>query len=901
MPTLLKLLLLEDDPFDAELNIATLEAEGYQCVWERVQTKKEFKAALETPDYDIVLLDYNLPSFDGMAALRLFAEYKLLIPVILVTGNLETELTIESIKEGATDYVHKDRITRLVPSVKRALAEFELRRLEQEKSQDLALLNRLYEQANRSNHLRELANFIGNELSARFGIFSVSLNFITKDQQHLELLNIPFSPEIIRKLETLAGLAAPNLRLSLESHSVYRDLIENKKAHREVSQDFVQGVLSDFVRHSLLPEKAKKGLIKLVPKIQEFLKIKTVVAIPIISKDEPLGLVGLASRTTITDAQIERLEAIVEQIALILSRKAAEEKITDLQRSHQLLLDSTAEGILGMDMEGKHIFANPAAAQMLGYEVDELLQKTSHQLYHHGGDTIGEIRNCPIYKEEAYIDDSQDKTTIFYRQDGSSFPVSYTNSFIMENGNPIGVVLTFQDISEQVERTREIARLAQVVEQVQVSIGIMDLAGKALYVNPQVEKATGTSRKEFIGKDIKLPPENAQDKEIYKKIWASVRLGKNWQGNLVYQKSDGSEYHEDANVFPIKTDDGEIINYAFVKREITAEVEAQKQIQRQLSRLETLHLIDATILTSLDLPLTIDMILRQALKELEMDAIDLLVFDPAMQTFSCVSRFGFITDALEHTNLRLGEGLAGRAALERERVHVDDLSEFLKGAPLLSKEGFLSYFGVPLIAKGHLKGVLEVFHRKPFKADAEWLSFLDTLADRAAISVENSDLFNNLRQSNDELRFAYEATLEGWAHALELHDMETEGHSRRVVEMVTRLAHVMGIEEEHLTHIRRGALLHDIGKLGVSKDILNKNGSLDTEERKLMEKHTIYAREMLLGILFLQPALEIPYSHHEKWDGSGYPLGLKGAEIPLAARIFAIIDVYDALISDRPY
>jgi putative two-component system response regulator len=156
-------------------------------------------------------------------------------------------------------------------------------------------------------------------------------------------------------------------------------------------------------------------------------------------------------------------------------------------------------------------------------------------------------------------------------------------------------------------------------------------------------------------------------------------------------------------------------------------------------------------------------------------------------------------------------------------------------------------------------------------------------------------------QAAHELAQAYDTTLEGWARALDLRDNETEGHSRRVTEMTVHLARALGVFEAQITHIRRGALLHDIGKLGIPDAILHKPGPLTEEEWVIMRQHPLYAYRMLAPIPFLQPALDIPYAHHEKWDGSGYPQGLCGEEIPLAARIFAVVDVWDALTSDRPY
>jgi HD-GYP domain-containing protein (c-di-GMP phosphodiesterase class II) len=181
------------------------------------------------------------------------------------------------------------------------------------------------------------------------------------------------------------------------------------------------------------------------------------------------------------------------------------------------------------------------------------------------------------------------------------------------------------------------------------------------------------------------------------------------------------------------------------------------------------------------------------------------------------------------------------------------------------------------------------------------MAFLKTLAGQTAIAIDNAELFNNLQQSNTELVQAYDATIEGWAKALELRDMETEGHSRRVVTLTLDLSRKMGISRDLLTHIRRGALLHDIGKMGIPDAILQKPGKLTDEEWVIMRRHPMLAFDWLSSIDYLRPALDIPYYHHEKWDGSGYPRGLKGEEIPLAARIFAIIDVYDALSSDRPY
>jgi len=161
--------------------------------------------------------------------------------------------------------------------------------------------------------------------------------------------------------------------------------------------------------------------------------------------------------------------------------------------------------------------------------------------------------------------------------------------------------------------------------------------------------------------------------------------------------------------------------------------------------------------------------------------------------------------------------------------------------------------------------------------------------------------FKVLQNTQDALTKSYEATLEGWVRALDLRDNATEIHTRRVTELTLLLAKKMGVEQQELEHIRRGALLHDIGKMGIPDRILQKPGPLTDEEWGTMKKHPIYACEFLSPISYLEPALEIPCYHHEKWDGSGYPNGMMGDEIPLSARIFAVVDVWDALLSDRSY
>jgi PAS domain S-box-containing protein len=326
--------------------------------------------------------------------------------------------------------------------------------------------------------------------------------------------------------------------------------------------------------------------------------------------------------------------------------------------------------------------------------------------------------------------------------------------------------------------------------------------------------------------------------------------------------------------------------------------------QRNLSRLEALRQIDIAITATLDLRVSLGTLLDQVIVQSRVDAADVLVLNSHTHTLDYVAGKGFLTKALQNTHLRMGEGYAGRAALEQKILNIADLRQKetdLLRSPYFLEESFSSYIALPLIAMGEVKGVLEVFHRSPLNPDKEWLDFLEALAGQAAIAIDSVGLFKDLQRSNQELITAYDATIEGWSRALDLRDRETEGHTRRVTEMTLRLAREMEVNEVEQVHMRRGAMLHDIGKMGIPDSILLKPGPLTEGEWQVMHKHPIYAYEMLIPINYLRPALDIPYCHHEKWDGTGYPRGLKGNQIPLVARIFAIVDVWDALCSERPY
>lgn len=329
-----------------------------------------------------------------------------------------------------------------------------------------------------------------------------------------------------------------------------------------------------------------------------------------------------------------------------------------------------------------------------------------------------------------------------------------------------------------------------------------------------------------------------------------------------------------------------------------------EQAVDHLRKLEILREIDGTITSSMDMSDALHTVLEQVKVGLNVDVATVFLFDEEEQALTYQQSFGYRTEGNPDYKVPIGQGYVGTVAARMEPLYIPEVDLVDDGHRYpfsLADEGVVSYYGFPLITKGELQGVLQVLQRTKLDPSPDWIEFAKALAGQTAIAVDNLTLFKGLERANKELREAYDATIEGWAHALEIRDKETEGHSRRVVLLTEQVALAFGIDPKALVHIRRGVLLHDIGKMGVPDQILHKPGPLNDMEWEIMRQHPVYAYEMLKSIEYLKPALPIPHYHHERWDGSGYPEGLKGKNIPLEARIFAVVDAYDALTSDRPY
>jgi len=643
---------------------------------------------------------------------------------------------------------------------------------------------------------------------------------------------------------------------------------------------------------------------------------------------------------------IKNLTGKVESFLTIKRDVTANQKNIQLFEQLYKVVEQSSELVYVTDKNGVIDYVNPTFQKITGYSKDEVIGKTpkilrsslhSEEEYLEmwntiaGGNVLCKVianakKNGDVYYQETtvtpitdlngevthYVATGNDITQRMLEEQESQNRLRYLEA-IYSVSSALGQAKTLNELLEKL--LDEILKLMNMklgdiclVDAKKNFVSLAQTKGYGRFENRILAEKMGMgiisqvtkTRRPYISNDYKTDPELTESLREY--------LPENLAGITLPIVKAGESLGTITLSYPTSRTLSEseislLMALSDIAGNAIQRITLRQQTEQQLDFVRSMREIDQVILSSMDLNLSFDIILTHVMNQLKVDATSILIFDPYSNRLEFKYGKGFNSSEINKSSLYVFESLAGQVVYNRESSFVKDLQDQnnSKIAPLTSIEGFKSYYATPLIIKGEVKGVLEFFNRTPMDPDEIWVDMANTLAYQTAITLDTFALFTGLQKSNHELTQAYDETIEGWSRALDLRDKETEGHTQRVTTKTLRLASYLGISGKDLTYIRWGALLHDIGKMGIPDHILLKPGKLTDEERQIIQQHTVFAKELLAPIKYLGRSLDIPYCHHERWDGTGYPRGLKGEEIPLSARIFAIVDVWDALTSDRPY
>ncbi len=614
----------------------------------------------------------------------------------------------------------------------------------------------------------------------------------------------------------------------------------------------------------------------------------------------------------------------------ITERKQSEHAVRESEAKYRSLFENVPDGVYRTKPNGEILAANPALVKMLGFNSLEELSNTNPIL---DWWVDAEQREQRKQLLEEFGELSSYEVKINDKNHNELIMLDNARIHQNEQGEVQYYQGTLTDITGRIQRQRELEALSTVGAALRTANLQSEIIPVILEQAMNLAKAQGAAIASVdpYSEDILLNVKGGKDDRfqgIHLRPGEGI-TGKVFQTGKTFVCDDVTKNSEFAlkELFQTSTAaicmpltaSGKVISVLWIMRKEMFEEDELKVLEAitdmtanalqraslfeqttlQLQRLTSLQAIDHAITGSMDLNVTLNILLDQVISQLNVHSAGVLLFNATSQTLEYSASKGFSVEMLKKYRMRRGGGLASQAATKMEVVscELNDCSEY----PFLAEAGYVTQIAVPLIAKGQVKGVLELFHRDKLVTNPEWRIFFETLASQAAISIDNATLFADVQRANIELSMSYDATIEGWSRALDLRDQETEGHTQRVVQLTLELANTLGINGKELMHVRRGALLHDIGKMAIPDSILLKPGPLSEEEWVIMRQHPVFAYQLLHPIPYLRQALDIPHCHHEKWDGSGYPRNLKGTQIPLAARIFAIVDVYDAITSDRPY
>ena len=613
----------------------------------------------------------------------------------------------------------------------------------------------------------------------------------------------------------------------------------------------------------------------------------------------------------------ERTADLLEANKLLLSeineRRQAEKALEQSAKRFQALIENSSDAITLLDSNGVAVYDSPAAPGMLGYHDNELIGQNIFYLMHE--EDLASIQ--PQFQK--LVETPGFRLNSIFRirhKNGSWRWLESVSTNLLNEPSVQAIVVNYRDITErkQAEQTLISAQklYRTLFEQSADAVFILDMQAKHVEANQRATEMLGYSHDELLQLSAKdISAEASESTNVLSKLMDGEILQ---TYERIFRRKDGGLVNVEPHVTLLRDEEGQPFRIQSIVRDISERKRNELEIQTRTNELVTLYELSRALADANDLDRVLDLVNRKTVESIRITfarialleegnlimrsayPIRVLDYDLLVNSQQPITAMPFCRNILEQDQpviLRTNN----QQVRGEERAHLLlDFAQTLCLIPLRVHDfesNSSRILGLLMVGESRKE------EREPFTP--EKMRLARSIGDQAAIAINNVRLFNDLQRSNIDLNRAYEATIAGWSAALDLRDKETEGHAQRVTAMTYKLAKQLGFGEQELIQVRYGALLHDIGKMGIPDRILLKPGKLSEEEQEIMRMHPDYAYQMLKPIAYLGLALNIPYCHHEKWDGTGYPRGLKGDQIPRAAQIFAIVDVYDALTSDRPY
>ncbi len=842
MPAALRLLLVEDNESDAALALHYLQRHGFDVAATRVEGAADFSAALNAGPWDAVLADYALPGFSAPEALRLLHLSGHDLPFIILSGVIDEERAVVSLRAGAHDFVTKANLARLGPALEREL------------------------RAAQDRQARRAAEAAQRQQAAGFQLLF-----------HDNPLPMwVYDPDSLRFLEVNPAAAA---------HYGYTRAEWLRLTLRDIRPAEDQDRLTENLRRARArPDRS--GPWRHIKKNGE------IILVEIVAND---------TRFAGRPARLVLARDITERVRAEAALRESEDRFRDLVENSRDLICTHA-------LDGRILTVNPWAAHSLGYAREAVEGRNLREFLvpESAAQLPGYLR--AVQRRGAV------QAVIQVRTAAGEVRLWEFHSTLRTEGVAAPIVRGMaHDVTERMRAEAALweseHKYRTLVETAEDVILMSDLDGRQLYRNPAFYTSQGLDPQAPVAEDIydRIHPDDVPQ---LRAALGQIRA----EGTFTYEyrlrHTRGHWMNRLARSTLLRDEAGQPTGFITVIRDITGRKQAEAQVQRQLRFLTALREIDRAISGSLDPRLSLTLLLTHTTAELGVDAGAVWVFRPETQTLERLVERGLRPRPPHLSTQRLGEGPVGRAALERRPLFLADLNAPEAQSRLVEAalaEGFASLHALPLIAKGEVRGVLEVYQRPPAPgapprpSEPEWHDFLHALAGEAAIALDNAQLFAGLQRANMDLTAAFDRLLESLARALDQRGGEPEGHSRRVADLAEALGRALSLSGADLSHARHGALLHDLGKLSVPETILFKPGPLTEAEWQVVRAAPAVARDLLWLVAPLRPAVAAVLSQHEHWDGSGYPDGLKGEQIPLLGRLCAAASAYAALQAERPY